>query len=126
MSFSEVAIDLHERLQISLLGYRSNCNHSAAEGWVFFWRVKWPRPSRTDVAAGGAEHHDHAGNISAQLEYAARRGSRWHYPAVQHAWREEFSDGESTTTIDFVLIDTVLLCGMPRKAPPLSAGEACV
>ena len=69
-------------------------------------------------------NHDHAGNLSGLLEYAARPGSRWHYPAVQHSWRETLDDDDSTTTVDFVLIDTVLLCGMPRKQPPLSAGDA--
>eukprot|EP00966_Prymnesium_polylepis_P302651 6992179-Prymnesium_polylepis.1 len=66
-------------------------------------------------------NHDHAGNVTAQMEYAARPGSRWRYPALQHAWRETFGDGDSTTTIDFVLLDTVLLCGMPRKQPPLDS-----
>lgn len=68
-----------------------------------FWRV-----------VGG--NHDHAGNVSAQLAYAARAGSRWHYPALQYRWREVLDD-ESGTSIDFVMIDTVLLCGMPGRRP---------
>ncbi|KAL1511847.1 hypothetical protein AB1Y20_005132 [Prymnesium parvum] len=68
-------------------------------------------------------NHDHEGNVSAQLEYAARAGSRWHYPAMQHTWRETFGPRDARTTVDFVLIDTVLLCGMPDGKPPSDAGK---
>ena len=69
-----------------------------------------------------AGNHDWSGNVSAQLAYAALPGSRWHYPALQHAWSEVLNDGDdSNTRIDFILIDTTLLCGQPRKPPPAGA-----
>ena len=74
-----------------------------------FWRM-----------VGG--NHDHDGNISAQLAYAAHPGSRWHYPELQYTFRSVLSD-EFGTTLDFVLIDTQLLCGMPNDKP-LPAGGA--
>ena len=61
-----------------------------------------------------AGNHDHDGNISAQLAYSARNGSRWHYPALQHRWREKLPTDEGTV-VDIVLIDTVLLCGPPGR-----------
>jgi tartrate-resistant acid phosphatase type 5 len=89
------------------------------------WRRTFERPfSAPALKAPGffrvvAGNHDHAGNISAQLAYASRPRSRWRYPALQHAWRETLAD-EQRTSVAFVLIDTVELCGMPRArgAPP--------
>ena len=49
--------------------------------------------ARTSVDDPENQHHDHAGNITAQLAYAARPGSRWRYPALQHAWRETLPEG---------------------------------
>jgi tartrate-resistant acid phosphatase type 5 len=59
-----------------------------------------------------AGNHDHLGNISAQIAYGSL-SSRWHFPSLQYAWREELHDEEGTT-VDFVMIDTVLLCGQVR------------
>ena len=61
-----------------------------------------------------AGNHDHDGNISAQRAYSARNGSRWHYPALQHRWREKLPTDDGTI-VDIVLIDTVLLCGPPGR-----------
>ena len=75
-------------------------SHSALQG-EGFWRAV-------------AGNHDHDGNISAQLDYAARPGSRWHYPSLQHWWRSTLAD-ENATAVDFVLLDTVMLCGQPKR-----------
>lgn len=102
-----------------------------------FWRI----------AAG---NHDHDGNISAQLAYGARPGSRWRYPALQHAWREVLlptkkktpnedsaeacasgglapaapeADCPPEVVVGFVLIDTVMLCGASSSRPkPVARG----
>lgn len=72
-----------------------------------------------------AGNHDHLGNISGQLEYAARPNSAWHYPALQYRWRETLPD-EAGTTVEFILIDTYLLCGgkSERQRPPRGAAAA--
>ena len=75
-------------------------HHEALQG-AGFWRVV-------------AGNHDHDGSVDAQLEYAARPDSRWYYPAHQYAWRSELGD-EAGTAVDFVMLDTVLLCGLPRR-----------
>lgn len=67
-----------------------------------------------------AGNHDHDGNVSAQIAYGDQQNSRWHFPALQHTWREPLPDEEGST-IAFALIDTVMLCGKPRKPPPVSA-----
>ena len=71
------------------------------------------RPGFWKVCAG---NHDHDGNVSAQLAYAAKPSSRWSFPGLQHAWRSTVAD-EAGTTIDFVLLDTQLLCGQPNGMP---------
>ena len=70
-----------------------------------------------------AGNHDHDGNITAQLAYAAQPNSRWDYPSLQHQWRSTVDD-EARTTIDFVLIDTQLLCGMPKGSRKLDRHTA--
>ena len=62
-----------------------------------------------------AGNHDHEGNITGQLAYASRPSSRWHYPSLQYSWREELQD-DAGTSVDFVMLDTVMLCGLPRRA----------
>ncbi len=69
-----------------------------------------------------AGNHDHAGNVTAQLAYAAAKHSRWHFPSLQYRWRQELGD-EERTSVEFVLIDTVELCGMPRRKPSRARAE---
>ena len=61
-----------------------------------------------------AGNHDHRGNVSAQLAYAAqRRGTaRWRYP---HLWYTFTERAPSGATVQIVYIDTVVLAGMPQE-----------
>ena len=67
-----------------------------------------------------AGNHDHSGNVSAQMAFAALPNSPWYYPDHQYTWRETLED-ERGTTVDFVMLDTQLLCGMPRRRPDRAA-----
>ena len=78
--------------------FESVYDHAALQG-AGFWRAV-------------AGNHDHDGNISAQLAYAARPASRWHFPALQYRWREQLPDA---TTVDFVMLDTSMLCPSRRR-----------
>ena len=73
-------------------------DHAALQG-AGFWRAV-------------AGNHDHDGNVSAQLAYAARPASRWYFPSLQYRFREELPDA---TTVDFVMLDTSLLCPSRRR-----------
>ena len=52
-------------------------------------------------------NHDYDGNATAQLLYPKKH---WHFPSAQYSWRETLED-DGRTTVDFVMLDTILLCG---------------
>ena len=52
-------------------------------------------------------NHDYDGNATAQLLYPKKH---WHFPSAQYSWRETLDD-DGRTTVDFVMLDTILLCG---------------
>jgi len=53
-------------------------------------------------------------NVSAQIEYT-KRSNRWYFP--NYYFTETFTLS-SNITIQFIFIDTVLLCGQPKVNPP--------
>lgn len=61
-------------------------------------------PFSFKVVAG---NHDHNGNVSAQISYSTK-SERWHFPSEYYTFSEASKDG---ATVQFVMIDTVLLCG---------------
>jgi len=67
--------------------------------------------SRWYVIAG---NHDHEQNVSAQIEYT-KRSNRWYFP---NYYFTEIFTLSSNITIQFIFIDTVLLCGQPNGIPP--------
>jgi len=85
------------------------------------WRRTFERVYQHEALSGAgfwcavAGNHDHDGTVQAQLDYAARPESRWYYPALQYKWREELPD-ERGTTVDIVMLDSVLLCGQPKRS----------
>ncbi|CAF0752071.1 unnamed protein product [Adineta ricciae] len=56
-----------------------------------------------------AGNHDHLGNVSAQIEYS-KISHRWVYPDYFYTFSLWESD-KTKKLVDFVIIDTVLLCG---------------
>ena len=55
-----------------------------------------------------AGNHDHKGNVTAQIAYSELR-SNWHFPSQYYTWTDTVdADG---TTLQVVLIDTVVLSG---------------
>ena len=58
-------------------------------------------------------NHDYDGNATAQLLYPKKH---WHFPSAQYSWRETLED-DGRTTVDFVMLDTILLCGRIRGGP---------
>jgi len=65
---------------------------SAAKGFKFH------------VVAG---NHDHNGNVQAQIDYSSK-SERWSFPSAYYSFTAVAPDG---ATIQFVMIDTVLLAG---------------
>ncbi|CAI5437846.1 unnamed protein product [Caenorhabditis angaria] len=53
-----------------------------------------------------AGNHDHFGNITAELEYT-KRSKKWFFPSLYYKKQVEFNG----TKIDFLMIDTIELCG---------------
>lgn len=58
-----------------------------------------------------AGNHDHFGNISAQIAYT-NHSSRWTFPSPYYKISYKF--GDNGTTVDFIMIDTIILCGNTR------------
>ena len=71
--------------------------------------VRTPRRARSggEILFGGPGHHDYDGNATVQLLYPKKH---WHFPSAQYSWRETLED-DGRTTVDFVMLDTILLCG---------------
>jgi tartrate-resistant acid phosphatase type 5 len=58
-----------------------------------------------------AGNHDHYGNASAEVAYSAK-SERWNFPSFYYTFVEQIPNSEST--IQFVMIDTVILAGNTR------------
>ncbi|VDK73781.1 unnamed protein product [Litomosoides sigmodontis] len=58
-----------------------------------------------------AGNHDHFGNISGQIAYT-NRSQRWTYPASYY--KVSYAFGKNATLTEFLMIDTILLCGNTR------------
>ncbi|EFO25900.2 hypothetical protein LOAG_02585 [Loa loa] len=56
-------------------------------------------------------NHDHFGNISGQIAYT-NRSRRWTYPASYY--KVSYAFGKNVTLVEFLMIDTILLCGNTR------------
>eukprot|EP01004_Peranema_trichophorum_P005434 NODE_4294_length_1192_cov_42.990645_g3789_i0.p1 GENE.NODE_4294_length_1192_cov_42.990645_g3789_i0~~NODE_4294_length_1192_cov_42.990645_g3789_i0.p1 ORF type:complete len:327 (+),score=50.53 NODE_4294_length_1192_cov_42.990645_g3789_i0:39-1019(+) len=54
-----------------------------------------------------AGNHDHYGNVQAQIDYS-KKSSRWNFPSLYYTFSYKDTDG---TTLDVVMIDTVVLAG---------------
>ncbi|KAI6212438.1 Tartrate-resistant acid phosphatase type 5 [Aphelenchoides besseyi] len=55
-----------------------------------------------------AGNHDHLGNVEAQIAYTDR-SNKWTFPSLYY--KTSYSFGPKGTRVEFVFIDTVVLCG---------------
>ncbi|CAB04053.1 Tartrate-resistant acid phosphatase type 5 [Caenorhabditis elegans] len=53
-----------------------------------------------------AGNHDHFGNVTAEIEYT-KHSKKWYFPSLYYKKSVEFNG----TSIDFLMIDTISLCG---------------
>ncbi|VDN34306.1 unnamed protein product [Gongylonema pulchrum] len=58
-----------------------------------------------------AGNHDHFGNISGQVAYT-NRSHRWTYPSSYY--KVSYAFGSDKTTVEFLMLDTIVLCGNTR------------
>ena len=77
-----------------------------------------------------AGNHDYLGNLTGQLEYTDRDG-RWNYPDLFYSVRLDLggggqggggASGPSGPSVEVVVIDTVVLAGMPPASPASAFG----
>ena len=61
-----------------------------------------------------AGNHDHKGNVTAQVDYSAV-SKRWDFPSLWYTFTETAGDG---TTVQYVMIDTVVLTGQSLVSDP--------
>jgi len=59
-----------------------------------------------------AGNHDHIGNVSAQIEYG-KTSKRWVFPDFFYTFTLWQNGDQQKKLIDFIMIDTILLCGQP-------------
>uniref|UniRef100_A0A915B4J4 Tartrate-resistant acid phosphatase type 5 n=2 Tax=Parascaris univalens TaxID=6257 RepID=A0A915B4J4_PARUN len=67
-----------------------------------------------------AGNHDHFGNITAQVAYT-NHSSRWTFPSLYYKISYKF--GEKGIKVDFIMIDTIVLCGNTRDVEDSSFFE---
>ncbi|XP_064626660.1 tartrate-resistant acid phosphatase type 5-like [Lineus longissimus] len=74
-----------------------------------------------------AGNHDHRGNVTAQILYS-QVSKRWNYP--DYYYTMSYPIPNSKKTVRFVMIDTILLCGVSDThylgEPPLGAADQSV
>uniref|UniRef100_A0A915PPQ3 Tartrate-resistant acid phosphatase type 5 n=1 Tax=Setaria digitata TaxID=48799 RepID=A0A915PPQ3_9BILA len=58
-----------------------------------------------------AGNHDHFGNISGEIAYT-NRSQRWTFPASYY--KVSYAFGKNATLVEFLMIDTIVLCGNTR------------
>jgi len=63
-----------------------------------------------------AGNHDHLGNVTAQIEYS-KISERWSFPTEYYTFTETGGDG---STVQFVMIDTVILGGGSEVLHPVT------
>jgi len=61
-----------------------------------------------------AGNHDHYGSVQAQIDYS-KRSTRWKYPDSWYTFSKDVGDG---ATIQFVMVDTVILAGSSDVRDP--------
>merc|ERR1719480_3915 len=61
-----------------------------------------------------AGNHDHRGNVTAQIAYS-NISKRWNFPSLWYNFKRTFTAGHTTYTVEFVMIDSVILAGMSYK-----------
>lgn len=119
---SKVATDINANF-IMALGdnfYYDGVEESDSTRFADTWEQVYitPYPSLQKPWYICAGNHDWHGNVSAQIEYS-KTNQYWKFPDFNYDWVETFTnDKGETKSIQFVMIDTILLTGNTAETDP--------
>lgn len=88
--------------------------------FLFPWRCVFMMTDNLKTAiilkSQSTGNHDHLGNVTAQIEYS-KISERWSFPTEYYTFTETGGDG---STVQFVMIDTVILGGGSEVLHPVT------
>ena len=122
---SKVATDIHANFVLALGdnfyydGVDESDSHRFSDTWEDVYITPYPSLQKPWYLCAG--NHDWHGNVTAQIEYA-KTNDYWNFPDYNYEWVESYTnDNGESKSIQFLMIDTILLTGNTMETDPLAS-----